>query len=192
MNAHDDYMDTRSAFRAFERAYELWGQAVDGTEAGHFEDKAPEALQNRRGNNLVKSLETLVSAAQYAAGSARERGWGAVKTRQRKPGPHRHRHLAATATEDFRLCACGAVQRVLGLGRLSQEVWHPAPPLPRPKPRWPEGPLEAKAHGTAAGIEVVKGARYCRGCERGPYSEENLTEGGDGWPLCEACWEKVE
>lgn len=73
-NAHDDYLDLDAAWREYDRAYVLWGQAVDGNEENGWK-RAPEPLCNRRARRMAKALRELNRAALAALEGIKSRGW---------------------------------------------------------------------------------------------------------------------
>lgn len=73
MNAHDDFLDLESAWREYDRAYTLWGQAVDGQEPDF--KPAPAATRIRRGTRLARAMQRLHKAAKHALENHAERGW---------------------------------------------------------------------------------------------------------------------
>jgi hypothetical protein len=73
-NSHDDYLDLDAAWREYDRAYVLWGQAVDGSEENGFKS-APASLTQRRFNRMARALIRLHEAAKAALAGHESRGW---------------------------------------------------------------------------------------------------------------------
>ena len=83
MSAHDDFMDVRSAWEAYDRAYVAWGRAVDGTlENGLV--PAADRVQMTQATKMAGTLKELIRASQYALTNMAERGWRTEPKRRRK------------------------------------------------------------------------------------------------------------
>jgi len=80
---HDDYLDLDSAWKEYDRAYTLWGAAVDGSKENGFK-RAPQARCRRLGLRMAQALKRLNEAAKYALEGMRSHGWATDDTPKAK------------------------------------------------------------------------------------------------------------
>jgi hypothetical protein len=82
MSMHDDYMDLDDAWKEYDRAYTLWGQAVDGTKDNGFKS-APPGVCRRRALRMSRALQRLNEAAKAALEGMASHGWPTVGAKGR-------------------------------------------------------------------------------------------------------------
>lgn len=73
MSSHDDYMDVAAAYREYERAYELWGNAVDGEEP-EFKP-LPFRLLARRRARMIRALKEISRIALLVAADQEQKAY---------------------------------------------------------------------------------------------------------------------
>lgn len=101
MSAHDDFMDVRAAFEAYDRAYVAWGKAVDGKPPA-WKGK-PNAVKVRAGLRQATKLRELMRAACEALEGLASRNWRVVPKRQ-KAAPFKRFAYFGSTDEGTLLC----------------------------------------------------------------------------------------
>lgn len=73
MSMHDNFLDVRDAWRAYNKAYGRWGKAVDGTLPNL--KPAPEAEQVEAALAMAETLHYIESMASNALKDMKRYGW---------------------------------------------------------------------------------------------------------------------